>query len=216
MKNIIVVGDSFCASELGESGWPALLANKLDKNLICNAASGQHWWSTRNFLQTVEKSYWESTDTIVFVHTFGYRIPNLNRDLALVDYNNLRPDREIDLAVGLYYKYIQDDNFLDWAQQAWFLEINNRWARENTIHLHAFEQSVRHAQLLSGINILPDLTSISLSELKEKDVWKLRDDGRTNHLSEYNNNILAEQIYNVVVRNRSGLNYLDLEKFQKE
>lgn len=213
MSNIIVVGDSFCASKSYADGWPALLAKQLNLNLICNAASGQHWWATKNFLQSISKTDWDQTEVIVFVHTFVNRIPNLNQDLALVRYNNLKYSNELDLAVGLYYKYIHDDGFMSWAQQAWFTEINQQWTRPKTIHLHGFDQSLTSCNLLSGVHLVPDLTSISLQELDNKDIWNLRDDGRLNHFSKENNGVLAEQIYNII-GNANGTYQFDLTKFK--
>jgi len=190
-----------------------MLAQRLNLNLICNGTSGQHWWATRNFLKTINQEQWNATQVIVFVHTFVNRIPNLDPKLAQVNFSKLNPDKEIDSAVGLYYKYIHNDEFLTWAQQAWFAEINQQWTRPVTIHLHGFDQSLNFCDQLTGKHMVPDLTSLSLLEAGTKDIWILQADyNRVNHFTEDNNQILAEQIYNIVEQ-ADGKYQFDLTKF---
>jgi len=50
VKNLIVVGDSFCAGQ----GWPQELAELLNLNLVVAGYGGHPWWACRHFLHQEE------------------------------------------------------------------------------------------------------------------------------------------------------------------
>lgn len=187
--NLIVVGDSFCSTA---SGWPQLLADQLNLNLICHGLGGQPWWDAREFMGTLSLADLEKTETIVFVHTNADRIPSDNKVLGTIDHS-ATPNTEIEKAVQLYFKYIHNTGFLHWAQRQWFLEINHRWSNKKICHLHSFPWSVTNGEILSGLNVTTNLCSISLNELGSRE-FTLFNDIRNNHFNEYNNSILAEQL----------------------
>jgi len=193
MKNIIVVGDSFCAAA---DGWPYILAQRLNLTLINHGQGGQPWWNARNFLNTINEETLTNTEVMVFVHTDAGRIPTSNSQIGLVDHSVV-PKTDIDKAIQLYYKYIHEPEFLNWSQQQWFLEINQRWGHKKVIHLHSFPWSLAYGKLLSGINISTNLCSISLNELGA-DKLELFNDPRPNHLNNRNNNELACQLSNLI------------------
>ena len=190
MKNLIVVGDSFCAGQ----GWPQLLANYLNLNLIVAGFSGQHWWSYRHFLtQTLKEDDFKNTDFVVFCHTFSERIPNLNSELASVTPLK-KPRTELEQAVALYYKYIENAPYAEWAQEKWFEEINQRYSKNvKTVHLHVTHATWEIRNLLGGMQVYPSLTSLSIDELGVEN-HILYDDTRNNHFSRKNNTILAQQL----------------------
>ena len=123
-KNLIVVGDSFCA----RIGWPQELARLLDLNLIVAGFPGQHWWSYRHFLdQTLEDKDLNNTEVIVFAHTFTERIPHLDPEIALCNKFDTNPKTEVGKAVQLYYKYLENAPYAEWAESKWFEEINEKY-----------------------------------------------------------------------------------------
>lgn len=193
MKNIIIVGDSFCASE---NGWPGMLSQRLGLTLINHGQGGQSWWNVRNFLTNVNEEIIANTEVIVFVHTNAGRIPTNNTQLGIIDHS-AEPKTEIEKAVQLYHKYIHEPEFLNWAQQQWFLEINQKWGHKKNVHLHSFPWSVDYGKSLLGLNILTNLCSISLNELGT-DKFELFNDQRINHLNDYNNNELACQLSTLI------------------
>jgi hypothetical protein len=192
-KNIIIVGDSFCASP---TGWPSTLATALDLTLISHGQGGQSWWNVKKFIETIDKLVIEQTEVIVFVHTNADRIPTHNTQIGLINHS-ARPTTDIEIAVQLYYKYIHDPEFLNWAQCQWFLEINQRWGHKKIVHLHSFPWSIENGKSLAGLNISTNLCSISLNELGI-DKFELFNDLRANHLSEHNNNELAMQLAKLI------------------
>jgi hypothetical protein len=211
MKNVIIVGDSFCAS----FGWPELLAKELNMNLIKFGAGGHSWWPIRIFLtKTLSSAQLTNCDLIIFVHTDPWRVPTLNDDLVRFDHMNPNPTVESELAIKLWYKYIRDTDYLLWATKKWYEEINNEWSKIKTIHVHAFPWSWPIRNLLGGMNISPNLASISLNELDYDDIRLLAADRRPNHMNQYNNQILADQLFNAIKNYQLGDFELDIGKFQ--
>lgn len=184
-----MVGDSFCSSM---SGWPELLAQRLNLTLINHGQGGQSWWNVRNFLNNIDEETLLNTEVMVFVHTNAGRIPTDNLQIGLIDHS-ARPTTEIAKAIQLHYKYIHNLEFLNWAQKQWFLEINQRWSCKKIVHLHSFPWSIDHGKHLIGLNVQPNLCSISLNELGT-DKFELFNDLRANHLNDHNNNELACQL----------------------
>jgi hypothetical protein len=195
MNNIIVAGDSFCSSS---NGWPELLAQQLNLTLINHGQGGQPWWNVRNFLNSIDEETLKNTEVMVFVHTNAERIPTDDLQIGLIDHS-AAPTTEIAKAIQLHYKYIHNHEFLNWAQRQWFLEINQRWGCKKIVHLHSFPWSVNYGKQLIGLNIQPNLCSISLNELGI-DKFELFNDSRANHLNTHNNNELACQL-SVLIQN---------------
>ena len=208
MKNIIVVGDSFCASA---DGWPNILAQRLNLTLINPGQGGQSWWNVRNFLNTIDEETLTNTEVMVFVHTNAERILTSNSQIGFVDHS-AEPKTEIDKSIQLYYKYIHEPEFLNWAQQQWFLEINQRWSHKKIVHLHSFPWSLDYGKSLSGIKISTNLCSISLNELGA-DNLELFNDTRPNHLNNQNNNELAYQLSNLIQNYIQQTVQLDTDAF---
>lgn len=210
MKNLIVVGDSFCVNV----GWPQELARLLDLNLLVGGFGGQHWWSYRHFLnRTLESKDIVNTEVMVFVHTFTERIPNLNPKIALCNQFDKNPKTELGKAVQLYYKHLSNTLYAEWAQQQWFKEIKEKYSNKiKTIHLHAFPGTWADRDLLGGMQVSPNLSSISLDEIANKDFF-LPYDTRDNHLSKKNNKTLAEELARLYRNYSQRDETLDISKF---
>ena len=211
MKNLLIAGDSFCSSD---HGWPGTLANNLGLNLIRYGVGGQHWVGVRNFLISLSSDVLDNCEYIVLSHTNANRIPNLNVELGRVDITNTTPVTDIEKSVYYYYKHICDQEFLAWAQEAWFKELSIKFADKKIIHLHSFPWSIPLSNLLTGLTITPSLMSISLNELGLKSVT-LFNDKRGNHLNTENNQELARQLTGLITNYTPGSARLDVTKFQQ-
>jgi len=209
MKNIIVVGDSFASDP---NGWPKILANNLNLNLLCHGIGGQPWWNVRNFITNLSDKIIENTEFIVFAHTNAERMPSLNEQLGLINHSKL-PESEIETAIHLYYKYIHEQDFLTWAHQQWFIEISRIWGHKKLCHLHCFPGSLNYSNLLQGVNITTNLMSLSLNELGTTDVWGLVNDKRPNHFNQNNNMQLGLQITEQLKNYCNKSVSLDVTKF---
>lgn len=210
MKNIIVVGDSFCCHP---HGWPQMLADKLNLTLINYGVGGQHWWGVKTFLDQISLDDINNTTAIVFAHTFGQRIPTDDKILGTYDLLSLDRTKEPQLAIELYYKYIQNKQFIDWAQSCWFNEVSRTWSHNKLINLHCFPWTVGKKHLLSGVNVFPNLSAISLNEIGANE-FKFIADQRINHFSHENNVELANQLAHIINNYAPGDIDLDITKFQ--
>ena len=199
MKDLIITGDSFCASS---SGWPSQLAGILNLNLVSQGFPGHHWWKAKCYLDSLDTN---NAQAIIVVHTNATRIPT--EDSALVTFDHSQePTNELELSVKLYNKYILNQNFLEWAQQQWFLELESQY--KNVIHLHSFPWSVHYGKDAHK-NIEQNLCALSLNELGAKE-FTLFNDVRTNHLNDFNNTVLATQLADIV---NNKQRQLDVTKF---
>lgn len=211
MKNIIIIGDSFCAS----LGWPDQLAQKLNLRLIQHGFSGHGWWIVRNTLKKMSVADKENCELIVFVHTSAARL--FSESDALTTTNWSDPVTEIDHAAYLYFKYIYDHKFHSWAQSVWFNEINEEWKNCKVIHLFGFMPEKDNLKILTnGLCVLPTLSSISLNEIGSEKISSLTADMRLNHFSEYNNKELADQLFNFAINYKQDKLSLDTSRFKLE
>ena len=210
MKNLIIVGDSFCANE----GWPNILADKLDMHLLKNGAGGQSWWPNRKFLTKLTTEQWGNSDTIIFCHTNAERILSSNEEAHWIDWSKASPssENELEKAIALHLKYFYNSEILHWSVKKWYEEINQSWSRTRTIHLHCFSTSWELRHLLTGLHVGPDLSSISLNEIDCPSM--LYKDHRCNHLNKFNNKELAEQLCSLILNYDQGQVMLDTSKFQ--
>lgn len=210
MKNIIVVGDSFCSNP---EGWPRVLANELGLNLVCYGVGGQPWWSTRKFITGLSPDTIENTEYIVFAHTNKDRIPTSNEEIGKVNHSK-SPEAEIEQAIHLYFKYIQDPEFIEWAQQQWFIEIARTWGHKKLCHLHCFPWTLAASHLLSGLNVKTNLTALSLNELGTQQ-FNLFADPRVNHFNKHNNHQLGLQLAEQLKNHGDRSIDLDVSKFDQ-
>lgn len=212
MKNLIVLGDSFCSNSMF---WPSYLANALERNLICYTnGAGQSWWDARHWLEHLDENLLDDCDIMVFAHTNADRIPSTNRELGLINHS-VPPTTEIEKSIHLYYKYIHNQNFLHWAQQQWFREISRTYGQKYLVHLHCFPWTLEYRHHLQGLNITTNLTALSLNEIGSKE-FALYSDDRPNHLNEYNNEVLAIQLSDLIKKRIVGDHELDHQRFQQK
>ena len=211
MKNVIVLGDSFSSSA---KGWPSMVAEQLNLNLICYREGGQSWWAAKQFLNTINDADIKNCEVVIFTHTNTDRIPTNNKTIGKINYSQLNKDNELELAIGLHFKYIHDHEFLHWAHKKWFEEIASSWTHAKIVNLHSFPWTWDDRLLLDGVNVWPSLASVSLNEVNAKE-FSLMHDHRFNHLNTYNNQELANQIVDIVNNYVPGDKQLDLTKFQQ-
>ena len=210
MKNLIVVGDSFCSYS---EGWPRTLATELNLNLICHGGGGQPWWNARNFITQLPQDTIDNAEYLVFAHTTFNRIPTLNEELGKIDYRK-KAITEIEKAKELYFKYIYEQEFLTWAQEQWFEEISRTWTDKKLCHLHCFPWSVEISKSLLGINVTTNLTALSLNELGTTE-FNLFNDSRSNHFNDHNNIQLGFQIAEQLKNYSNRTVELDVSKFDQ-
>jgi len=214
MKNIIVVGDSFCASQ---ESWPTELAQQLGLNLVGQGIGGASWWPSRDFLMSLPQTVIDDTEVMVFAHTEASRTPTLSLEVNRVN-RSKPPVTEIETAVHLYHKYISDMTFTNWAQQQWFLEIQRRWGHKKICHLHSFPWSIKNQsdkEFGNSLIVMPNLTAVSLNEISAHNTNLLFVDQRHNHFNSHNNTMLAQELARMITADLSGVQNLNLDLFDQ-
>lgn len=209
MKNkLLVLGDSYCASSLG---WPLHLAKMLNSDLTCFGEGGQPWYSVKQWMDN-NPGVVETANYIVFAHTNAERIPTDNNQIGIVDHSKT-PESELEHAIALYYKYIHSVGLLHYIQKLWFEDLNRITKDKLVVHLHCFSgHTIDNSHLLEGINVFPDLTSISMRE-KAVVGKTLFADNRLNHFSLHNNQALAKEIY-TAIKIAPAVYKMDLNNFE--
>lgn len=214
-KTIVFVGDSFSAGPVNirhmfDKDWTKSLAKKLNLKYVNLSKGGSSWWTARQRLTKYLKTH-EMPAVVVFTHTEPYRLPNrkhLKINMASV-YE--KPQQEFQIA-KMYYERLFDAEFYEWSQQQWFKECTSL-VSSKIIHLKCFEDD-NNFGFTRGAVISPALSTISLLEFESNDKSNLGlIDERTNHFSNENNEVLAEQLFSIINNYSDGTHTLDLSSF---
>jgi len=163
MKDLLIVGDSFCLYRENENHWPFIVAKQvaLDegikvsnyKELIPRGTGlpGRAWWAVREHLLKEIKIH--TPKILIICHTDLNRLANEKNlplsPIEVIDYLNTRKQhiyKDVDLnwlqAAGNYYKYLFSPEYHHWAAMRWYLELDNILKTtpriEKIIHIHCF------------------------------------------------------------------------------
>jgi hypothetical protein len=237
--HIAFIGDSFCADyvednkqllytgfrpqnlwrqNLDAACWPSILANKLNLQIANFGFGGTSWWyGWHMFL----KHYWRNSaidqnklQAIIFCHTDHRRIPTTN--IEILKWH--QPGEYHCDGVEYYRKHLEDYIFLEWAREQYFLEIRRTFTNIKTLHLFCFDKDISHRQCLPGMQFTDPLMWVSLGELlgtKDEILNQLTfKENRKNHLSDANNRILAELMYEAIKNYSPGVYDLNIGAFE--
>jgi len=218
LNNILIVGDSFCEIK---KGWPDLLGNKFSHAKVSSygyPAAG--WWAIRKHFLDIQKQIKpEEIDLLIYVHTFKARpftveesIRGTSPVLLPSEYSN-NDFAEPVLAISLYYKYLFDPNFADWAEQQWFEEYK-KIAKLFPRVMNLFLSTQMISPDLPGINVLTGLKELAMKQHNSEKVFQTdKTFGYQNHFSTENNQILADQLYEILTGHKTDF---DIVKFKHD
>jgi hypothetical protein len=207
-------------------GHPAIVADHYQAELFCHGYRGKSWWYSRyRFQQDLKQNptMLDTTHAMVFFHTAASRVNSNNHDLnvlhlphnyeqALKLHPDWRSSRGVELsnACRLWIQHLCDDEFQDWAQQQYFIELARQYNRIKTIHFHCTGYSVGSSDLLPGM-----VYTTSLDEISDKEPgapgWV--NDLRANHMNPHNNRALAQVIIDSIDNYSPGLHTINLTGF---
>jgi len=172
--DILIVGDSFSMHRDSDSDWPTLLAT-LQSGVVKRPRGqgfpGASWWSTRKCL--LAELEVKVPEVLVMCHTESARIPSdfdfgLNIASAAdckvpvpkSQEHNYVP--KIKDAAAMYYTYLASTDYSNWAQAAWYTELESILATYNipkVVHLHCFPtyygQTHLHCFKVGITNVVP-------------------------------------------------------------
>ena len=206
MSYLYIVGDSYCYHREDEDyHWPAILAKKLNLQLQGIGFPGQSWWPVRkHLLDYVNSAYFDKTQYFVICHTQPGRLLSSN---PIFDSGSI----EADNAKKIWHTYIHTHDVSTWCLHHWFLEINKLLQEKNVIHIKCFEHDQESFSILKGLKFEHVLLKLAIKSAvecvgvsthnwhKNHDVKKLMDDNH-NHLSPQYNKILADSLYQQMVK----------------
>lgn len=188
MKNICVIGDSFCFNRTEETDWPVKLSQLLNLNLTGAGYTGQSWWFIRNeFLNFLNSSQFNNTELFVFCHTEQNRIIGTNETIQHFD---REPNKSI---VKTHLTYLENKEFNNWCCKQWFKELNELLSNKKVIHIQNFDSTESFFSVLEGVRFAtPNLMDISLRRVKTLN--NFLHDTRHNHFEIDTNILLAEKL----------------------
>lgn len=242
-KYIAFVGDSFCADinayhwsangeqsfqRQSEYSFPSLVADHYDYNLLAHGYSGKSWWFSRvQFKKTFNKNpkLIDKLDAIVFCHTDPNRVNSSNVHVSSGNHayreessNDSEEQKQTARAQQQWSRCLLDEEFQKWAQINWFRELTREWSHVKQIHFYSFTGE-QHNDLLTGTRFTTPLIHISVAELVgfSREIHnQLGNDSRINHLSDYNNRVLASVIIDSIDNYKHEVRSLDISKFHIE
>jgi hypothetical protein len=191
--------------------WPIHLAELLDVELSCYAASGtSQWWSYKRFLQ-----HYEELDIIIFVYTEYNRWATISggpdgsfeRLASLVDKNRLPFMDSVTRTVGKQlldvHPYLFDEQFNLFTYQNIYNEVTHRCrsASKQLVNILAFDDTYSDElpiHLDDQTVTLTGLARVSHTEIEAssrlEEMTSNSIDVRHCHMNPYNNIILAQLI----------------------
>jgi hypothetical protein len=185
----------------------SLVAKHYGLELICHGYNGQGWWYSRSqlFKQiAANPDLLDQTLAIVFFHTDWHRINTATQDVntiySILNTKNFK-STDFDNAHINWFKHLYDRDFQEWAGQQWFEELTRDFSHVKQVHFHSFEGTNNYNHLLLGQRFVTPLIDISHNELagSKKEIMDFMIvDNRANHLSDKNNQALADIIIDAV------------------
>jgi hypothetical protein len=150
--DIVIIGDSFAGHRLDDSDWPRLVATLqtgVNQTPRGQGFGGASWWSIRKCLLAELEA--KVPQALILCHTESSRLPS-DFDFGINISSVFDPDQNhsyhpgIKSAAAQYYEYLICNDYVDWAQAAWFRELDSileQYAVPKVIHLHCFSPVMR-------------------------------------------------------------------------
>lgn len=211
MKNLIIIGDSFCRQRGKEypTSWVTQLGQQLDCKVYGAGLSGRGWWQQQEWFDLNLKSLPPPLESaVIWCHTSAYRLPcesdasvnpwvvriNDHTDPSNDITSKFDPDGKLFyLARDFYQSPLFVDKFYAWAMKAWWKELAVTLAPyKKVIHMFGFFDynvtDIDRLALLAPNSVIvtsPSLGGLSTCDLK--DFVGGVGDTRINHFNQHNN-----------------------------
>jgi hypothetical protein len=211
--DILIIGDSFCASRHESDNWPKYLTDKLTGSDVIPRGQGYggcSWWSTRNRL--LKELDQKVPKILIMCHTEPNRIPSdydFGINFKSVEIDNIwianekyrnHYSKDIKDAANMYYEYLHFFDFHHWAQEQWFLELDEILSEKKisiVIHIHCFRNSKIFE---NGTTSEEDFRSLQITD-DSGDVLQYKNDNKIrfdNHFTREQNIKIGEALYKVI------------------
>lgn len=220
--NLLIVGDSFCETQ---TGWPEHLHKQLDSQQItqfhCQGFPGGSWWRIKQCIDGLNRNnpgFMQDLEYAIIVH------PNIHRPaqsrteqfppaIELPNYYDNKLIPEDQLAISLYYKYIDNPDFQIWTFVKWAEEVETLFASHvKLVHLVTSQHTLEHLPDLRRQVVqtpLLDVASVQHAPGTWHGIdWQL---GFVNHFSTDNNIVFAEEMFNII---STGATQININRFK--
>lgn len=217
LKDILLIGDSYCYQRFKSEDWPVQLVELLTGNEDIprgEGFAGCSWWSVRQKLLKELKVH--VPKLLILIHTEPFRIPSNydfplnsksveNMALHIKNHKHLAQyDEELSRAAQYYYKHLFSNDFHIWSVNSWYREVDELCKDiPFVIHMSSFEPfdgvdfTFKH-----GMYIEEDLFGPSKSNVHFKSLpfeqWLEKERQLRNHLNYQENTALAHKLYNAI------------------
>ena len=215
MKNLIVIGDSFCVHR--DPAYPNSWVSQLGRMTNCKVYgagfAGRSWWKQHKWFNLNLKDLPAPKETgVVWCHTSAHRLPCDNETQInpwvvrgnKEDLSKFKDSTLLKLARDFYQSPLYVEKFYTWAMAAWWRELAMTLSPyKKVIHLFGFHDygmadSNRLALVASNSVVVMTPSLGSLSKCDSKDFHYGHGDTRMNHLNEHNNHQLAVFVKNTL------------------
>jgi hypothetical protein len=211
MKNLLVIGDSFCLhrGEQFPTSWVTQLGKLTGCNVYGAGIDGRGWWQQHRWYTENIKHLPAPADTaVVWVHTSPHRLPCDNdakvtvKVLDIKDHTDPKENsphgKLLNLAKEFYSSPLYVEEFYTWAIVAWWKQLAiDLSSYKKVIHLFGFYDlgisDKDRLNLLNTNSIVID--NPTLGALSRADTLSFNGgvgDQRINHFSDHNNAQLAK------------------------
>jgi len=193
---------------------------------------GGGWWPIHQQIYSHKSGspdWFDQIKLMIVVHTFSSRSFSMDQRIhrahpQAFPLNWSRNDYdEPTIAHSMYHKYIYNEKFHTWAQIKGFDDLDqflNAHPQIHSVHLYLDEETLelsRRSTFSSGANrthVSTTLMEIVRSQYTSNDRSRMASDikyGFYNHLTPYNNIVLADQLYKIINYDQTDL---DLTQFK--
>jgi len=236
MKNLLVIGDSFCLhrGEQFPTSWVTQLGKLTGCNVYGAGIDGRGWWQQHRWYKENIKHLPDPADTaVVWVHTSPHRLPCDNdakvtvKVLDIKDHTDPKENsphgKLLNLAKEFYSSPLYVEEFYTWAIVAWWKQLAiDLLPYKKVVHLFGFyEYGITDADrlnLLTTNSVVvnkPALPSLCMADSN----LPTREDPRINHFGDHNNTQLAmflkEILENAPLNTQTEITNLAQWKFEE-
>lgn len=220
--NLLIVGDSFCEIQ---SGWPGHLHAQLDSQQTtqfhCQGFPGGSWWKIKQYVDGLnynKSEFMKQLEYAVIIHPHIHRPIQSATEwfppaIPLPRHYDNKTIPEDQLAISLYYKYIDNPDFQIWAFQKWAEEVETLFASHvKLVHLVTSQQALDLLPAMRGQVVttpLNDLAAVQYANGVFTGVDTIPD--VANHFSPENNMMFAQEIQRVI---STGATQINIDRFK--
>jgi hypothetical protein len=231
---IAIVGDSFCAdfdtkmmpvhrhhqTYTTSRSWVTDTIRHFGCKVDVHGYGGKSWWYSWSKFQECWHQRWHELTAIVFCHTSTNRINTCNPVFDPDNHGNflISKDQQQNI-IDIFYKYIHDDQFQQFAQEQYALMLREKFSNIKTLHFFTVTPLPSMVSTLPGTVFTTPLLQVAVAGLKGSILeisQQINDQGPArlvNHLIPDNNLALYNLVIESLENYQPGIKQIDMSNF---